>query len=635
MVAGHLVSSAFLQRHLQERADAQHFAGRRHLAGWRSGCAWLGPASSLRAMVETGIEPLVRLLGFPGLRDLEYGDDTASASLDAAQTLAIVVTAWSQPLEGLWRMAVVEAQRRSAGWCLLFNGLQLRLVDARRVYSRRFADFDLDAAADEPAVAAALWVLCGAPSFAADLDGQTPIARLVAGSEQHGAGVCRSLRSGVLEASQDVMGAMLARRPHDPSGAFEQALTVVYRILFLLFAEARALVPMWHPVYRQSYSIEALREAAERSPASPGLWDALRAVSRMAQTGCLAGDLRVAPFNGRLFAAARAPLAERRDLDDGAVGRAVLSLATQPAADHAGRERIAYGDLGVEQLGAVYEALLDYEPRVERGGLAPRVTLQRGSLQRKATGSFYTPQPLAHYIVRRALAPLVDQASPERILELKVVDPAMGSGAFLVAACEYLANAYEASLVRAGGCHPCDLGPAERAAIRRTVAERCLFGVDLNPMAVQLGRLSLWLLTLAADRPLTFLDHHLQAGDSLLGAWLANMRHAPAPHRASRSAALPLFDTPVLGDALRQALPARFALATAGGNTLEHVREKERLLVALTSRDAALAKWKRVADLWCAAWFDREGVPSQAFSSLSDSILTGSGALPSEIARPF
>jgi hypothetical protein len=219
------------------------------------GCAWLGPASSLKPESNRSCD------GFPGLRDLEYGEGAASASLDAAQTLAILVTAWSQPLGRLWRIAVVEAQRRGAGWCLLFNGVHLRLVDARRVYSRRFADLDLDAAADEPAVAAALWVLCGAPSFAADPDGQTPIARLVAGSERHGAGVCRNLRTGVLEASQDVMGAMIARRPHDPLGAFEQALTVVYRILFLLFAEARRARADVASVYRQSYSIEALREA--------------------------------------------------------------------------------------------------------------------------------------------------------------------------------------------------------------------------------------------------------------------------------------------------------------------------------------------------------------------------------------
>jgi hypothetical protein len=496
-------------------------------------------------------------------------------------------------------------------------------------------ELDLDAAADEASVAAALWTLCGAPAFARSGDGTVPLQRLVAASEQHGAEVCRSLRVGVLEASADVMRAMMPGKRGHPSETFEQALTVVYRILFLLFAEARALVPMWHPIYRQSYSIEALREAAERMPLPPGLWDALRAVSRMAQAGCQAGDLRVTAFNGRLFAAARAPLAERRDLDNHAIGRAVLSLATRRAPDGAGRERIAYGDLGVEQLGAVYEALLDYQPSVEDHGRTVRVLLQRGSALRKTTGSFYTPQPLARYLVRRTLAPLVDEVPPERILELKVVDPAMGSGAFLVAACEYLANAYEAALVRAGGCHPSDLGPPEQAAIRRRIAERCLYGVDLNPMAVQLARLSLWLLTLAADRPLTFLDHHLQAGDSTLGAWLANLRHAPGRRRIRQPDVLPLFDTPALGDALRQSLPARFTLATAAGDTVDHVREKERLLAALNSRDAELSKWKRLADLWCARWFDGWEAPPSAFAALSDHILTGTSTLTRSIAEPI
>jgi hypothetical protein len=631
MVAGHLVSVAFLEQHLQSRPDAHHFAERRPLAPWRARCASLGPAAGLRAMVEIGIDPLVRLLGFSGLQDIRYGDRTAGATLGGERLVAAIITPWAEPLDGLWRTAVVEAQRRGAEWCLLFNGLHLRLVDARRVYSRRYTELDLDAAADETAIAAALWVLCGATAF--DCDGhRAPIGRIVAASERHGADVCRSLRHGVLEASQEVMQAMIARRPRDPSWTFEQALTVVYRILFLLFAEARALVPIWHPIYRQAYSVEALRETAERTPMSPGLWDTLRAMSRIAHAGCHAGDLRVTAFNGRLFSAVRTPLAERRDLDNLAIGRAVLSLATRPAPDRAGRERIAYGDLGVEQLGAVYEALLDYEPRVEQAG---RVSLQRGSVLRKATGSFYTPQPLAHYLVRRALAPLVDQASPERILDLKVVDPAMGSGAFLVAACDYLAQAYETALVRSGGCHPSDLGPPERASIRRSIAERCLFGVDLNPMAVQLARLSLWLLTLAADRPLTFLDHHLVAGDSLLGAWLANLRHAPMRRRSRPSDTLPLFDTPALGDALRQALPGRFTLATAAADSVEHVREKERLLAALTSRDAALSKWKRVADLWCASWFDGRDAPRSAFGALSDRILTGTSTLSGAVAEPL
>jgi hypothetical protein len=642
MVAGHLVSGAFLAQHLHSRPDAHHFAERRPLTPWRTRCASLGPSAGLRAMVEIGIEPLIRLLGFQGLSDVRYGDRTAGATLAGDPPVAAIITPWAEPLDGLWRTAVVEAQRRGADWGLLFNGLHLRLVDARRVYSRRYAEIDLDAAADEAAVAAALWALCGAAAFAGN-GSEALITRIVAASEQHGAEVCRSLRGGVLEASQDVMQAMVSRRrPRDSAGTFEQALTVVYRILFLLFAEARALVPMWHPIYRQGYSVEALRETAERSPRSPGLWDALRAVSRMAHAGCHAGDLRVTAFNGRLFSAARTPLAERPDLDNLAIGRAVLSLATRVTPDRAGRERIAYGDLGVEQLGAVYEALLDYEPRAtivasaraDKNASFARVTLERGSVRRKATGSFYTPQPLAHYLVRRTLAPLVDQAAPERILDLKVVDPAMGSGAFLVAACDYLAHAYEAALVRAGGCHPSDLGPAERASIRRTIAERCLFGVDLNPMAVQLARLSLWLSTLAADRPLTFLDHHLLTGDSLLGAWLANLRYAPARRRSRLSDTLPLFDTPALGDALRQALPARFALATAAAGSAAHVREKERLLAALTSRDAPLTRWKRVADLWCAGWVGRH-TDHSAFGALSDRILTGAGTLPAAVAEPL
>src|SRR5207245_5268581 len=117
--------------------------------------------------------------------------------------------------------------------------------------------------------------------------------------------------------------------------------------------------------------------------------------------------------------------------------------------------------------------------------------------------------------------------------------PAMGSGAFLVAACRYLTAAYETALITHGGYHGSDFGESERAAIRRTIAERCLYGVDLNPMAVQLARLSIWLATLAADRPLTFLDHRLQVGDSLLGAWLGNLRHAPLRRARKRPGAGP------------------------------------------------------------------------------------------------
>ena len=455
----------------------------------------------------------------------------------------------------------------------------------------------------------------------------------------------------MLAASAEVLRALIAHRvrlPPSPRGVggtgqpdttgtdgFEQALTIVYRMLFLLFAEARALVPLWHPIYRESYSLEGLRDAAEHAAHAPGLWDALRAIARLAHAGCRAGDLQVTPFNGRLFAPARTPLAERRGLDDEAARRAIVALSTRPAPDRAGRERIAYRDLGVEQLGAVYETLLDYEPRVERG----MVSLQPGSGVRKATGTFYTPQPIADYLVRRTLGPLVRDATADRILQLRIVDPAMGSGAFLVAACRFLAHAYEAALVRAGGCHATDVSEADRAAIRRTIAERVLYGVDLNPMAVQLARLSLWLATLAADRPLSFLDHRLQVGDSLLGTWLAQLRVPPSSRRrhARSETTLPLFGDEAVSHALREALPIRFSLETAPTDTVEQVRAKERAFARLTGRGAALSRWKRVAHLWCAAWFagDRQAAPASAFGSLSDAALTGRSALTPRTAERY
>ena len=652
-IEGHLLSSAFIDEQLSAIGEsaADSAQARRTLVAWRAACAVLGPASTPRTMLQSAA-PLFATLGFEAAERVEPAEPAIAATLRSSErAVALLVSPWGDARDSLWRLAVTQATRRSASWCLIFNGLHLRIVDASRLYARRHLEIDLDLAIDNPRPFAALLHIFGAPALAAGPDDPRSLHALVAGSDRHAAGVCRSLRDGVLAASAEILRALIASKikvrlpPSPPRGlggsptvvaqdSFEQALTIVYRMLFLLFAEARALVPLWHPIYRESYSLEGLRDAAEQSPPVPGLWDALRAIARLAHAGCRAGDLQVTPFNGRLFAPARTPLAERSDLDDGAARRAIVALSTRPAPDRAGRERIAYRDLGVEQLGAVYETLLDYEPRVERGS----VSLQTGSGVRKATGTFYTPQPIADYLVRRTLGPLVRDVTPDRILQLRIVDPAMGSGAFLVAACRFLGGAYETSLVRSGGCHSSDIGEAERVGIRRTIAERCLYGVDLNPMAVQLARLSLWLATLAADRPLSFLDHRLQVGDSLLGTWLALLRHPPSSRRRRRSDdTLPLFDDGAMSHALREAVPIRFSLEATPTDTVEQVRAKERALADLTGRDAALSRWKRIAHLWCSAWFASAGnaAPASAFGSLSDAALTGRSALPSRTATRY
>src|SRR5688500_16898915 len=139
----------------------------------------------------------------------------------------------------------------------------------------------------------------------------------------------------------------------------------------------------------------------------------------------------------------------------------------------------------------------------------------------------------------------------------------MGSGAFLVAACRYLAAAAETALLQEGQWHTGDVTPADRSALRRDIASRCLFGVDANPAAVQLARLSLWLVTLASDKPLSFLDHHLVAGDSLVGATPDVVRQRPTRgmrHTRSRDP-LPLFEDDAATSTFEHAVRVRLTLA--------------------------------------------------------------------------
>ena len=211
----------------------------------------------------------------------------------------------------------------------------------------------------------------------------------------------------------------------------------------------------------------------------------------------------------------------------------------------------------------------------------------------------------------------------------------MGSGAFLVAACRFLARAYEAALIGAGHCREGDVSPADRAGFRRLVAQRCLFGVDLNPMAVHLARLSLWLTTLAAEKPLTFLDHHLLTGDSLVGASPDDVaRQAPGRRQAARrdDRQLPLFDPAVLTDAAVAVRAVRHEIERTLDDSAAVVRGKERMLAELGAT-GALQAWRTVADLWCAGWFGAPTVSTNVFHALVEHALTGRSALPDATAH--
>jgi hypothetical protein len=649
-VRGALVSEYFAEHMLGDEfagrlGERDRDAARLALARIGRAVGSLGPAASTRAVFDIMAGPLAGLLGFRVESVVPAGgrsssaaaspfvslDGTASANLVAVlerdgTRLAMVVVPWASDLDTAWRAGMLAGIDAAARWCLLFNARELRILDSWRSYSRDHLAFDLELVACDTSSFAVFWALARADAFLSVAGFPSLLDAVIALSARHAVGVCRSLRVGVLEALQALMqgfmkgpraAARLAAldtrgRTSHIDTMFEQSLTLVYRLLFLLFAEARRLMPTWHPVYSASYSMDALRTLAERPGArpQPGVWESFQAMSRLAHRGCRAGALAVTPFNGRLFSPARTPLGESGRLDDDAARRAVVALSTTRAARGAGgRVRIAYQDLGVEELGGVYEGVLDYQPRLERRGPNATLVLEPGSGRRKATGTFYTPRSLTGYLVRRTLHPLVRNLGPDQVLRLRVVDPSMGSGAFLVAACHYLASAYERALVAGGGRHSSDIDERDRARFRRLVAQRCLYGVDLNPTAVQLARLSLWLATLAADHPLTFLDHHLAAGDSLVGASPLDLLRSPdRSARGSYKAAHPaLFDPEDVRKDLERVLPVRIRVAEDPGDTPEAVHQKERAIEALGRPEGVVGRWKQAADLWCACWFLRRG----------------------------
>ena len=606
-VSGNLLSSGFLARHVQQEQHAvvPEFDRwvRATVRWWRHARQFLGPASPPRLVLDVGARPLLELLGY-GVGHIEPQAWGHAAVVDAkgAPVAALLNTAWGAPPSGTWRQALRSSLAARLPWALVFSGDALTVVDGAHPWTRRELSFDLDLVCRDRLAMLALWTLVHADALDARL-APSPLAQARSASDAHGVTVCSALGAGVLDALGQLVSALdvpAPRRRFNPERAsrvFEQSLTIVYRLLFLLFAEARQLVPMWHRVYRDSYSVGALCQRLMAEPHGRGAWATVQAMSRLAHAGCLADDLRVTAFNGRLFAPARTPLAERR-VPDTAAARAVLSLGTTPTAD--GRRPIAFHDLGVEQLGAVYERVLEYEPVRQHGRLA----LQGTSTERKTTGSFYTPRSVTSFLVRRTLGPLVEGLPASGILKLRVIDPAMGSGAFLVAACRYLTERAEQALVADGEWTPGDILEADRADLARAVAEQCLYGIDRNPTAVQLARLSLWLTTLAADRPLTFLDHHLAVGNSLIGARLADLELGPPGRlrhgaRPGDGAQLSLFGADALEAWGRVVVPERLRLSLAPSVSSAVVRDKERRLDRLLSDGGAIARWRHAADLWC------------------------------------
>ncbi|MDQ3069090.1 MAG: N-6 DNA methylase, partial [Acidobacteriota bacterium] len=556
--------------------------------------AALGPASTDRRLLEELAALFSGALGFHCRTQPPF----SVALSPGGRTILLAGFPWQRSPALTSATAARAAASAGADWAAGFNGDSLAFADLRPDAPRRTATLDLESLAARAGPARLAAALLAAPEF----DRDAP-ALAVSASDASS----RELRRGLQEGVRESLDALTRALP------FDAALPVLFRMLFVLFAEARSLVPVWHAIYRDHYSLDSL--APPRVAREPrGTWAALEAGRRLLREGCRAGTLTVNAFNGRLFEpgpvrrwARSATLDSRLD----APAFAALRSLTEYRPARGGARRVSYEELDVEELGSIYERVLDLDPAGT--GRA-----------RKESGSFYTPRALTTFLVRRTLAPLTRGASSSRILDLRVVDPAMGSGAFLVAALHELSSALETALMREGTLPEGDVTPEDRRDLRRLVAQRCLYGVDANPTAVMLARLSLWLATLAADKPLGFLDHRLRCGNSLAGIDPAIATRAPGSKQ--RAGSLPLFNAAAHMSALRSGANAQRSLEAMREDTPADVRRKEKAFDALRADQ----RWRPLCDAWCAWWFSLPHARPDAreFRALADALVRGGRMMP-------
>jgi hypothetical protein len=472
---------------------------------------------------------------------------------------------------------VQEFLNRSPGhlWALVSNGLRFRVLRDNQALSRQsFLEFDLETmfAGEVYSDFVLLWMTAHATRFVPQTDNQPQscwLEQWTRVAEEDGTRALGALRAGVEQALQ-ILGEAFVSHPRNGalrdalrtqqlslSDFHGQLLRLVYRLIFLFVAEDRTLdgVSLLHPRdesdtadvarrrYAAHYSTARLRDLAGRIKGTRhgDLWQQFNLL-----VGALSGDPRFAPVREHLalptFGSFLWSPHSTRHLNaaplgtppaDGTAASATgVELANADfleALRHLAFTRqgkvlrpVDYKNLGAEELGGVYESLLALTAQISGDGHRFSFAEFAGN-ERKTSGSYYTPDSLVQCLLDSALDPVVEAAlrdktgpaAEEALLNLKVCDPAVGSGHFLVGAAHRLAR--HLARVRAQSAGESEPSPLLYQHALRDVIGRCLYGVDINPMSAELCRVSLWLEALEPGKPLSFLDHHIQVGNSLLG----------------------------------------------------------------------------------------------------------------------
>ncbi|GAB48608.1 Eco57I restriction-modification methylase domain-containing protein [Mobilicoccus pelagius] len=521
------------------------------------------PASdpAVRLTREQWLMHLFRELGYGRLQPTPTGglvvDGTAYPVSHVWGATPIHLLGWNVPLDrrtpGVAGAAgraphalVQELLNRSDDhlWGVVSNGQVLRLLrDSSALSTQAYVEFDLVSMFEGESFAdfvvlflllheSRLSVTPGEPPATCRLERWRDVAAA------SGTRAMASLRDGVAEALQ-ILGTGFLTHPENAvlrhmvgvgeasaeisAAEYQRALLrLVYRLLFLFVAEDRdALLdpsapPEARERYRRFFSTARLRRRAlqRRGSQHADLWDALcLVITRLGdERGC--PELAL-PGIGGLFDDTGEEFLLTARLSNRTLLDAVRALSVVHPRGEV-RQSVDYRNLGAEELGSVYESLLEYVPRLNTADRTFTLEQLAGN-DRKTTGSYYTPSSLIDLVLDETLTPLLDEAerSPDpesALLALTVCDPACGSGHFLVAAARRLAE--RLAMARSGEQDPT---PGDLAEAMRDVVATCIYGVDLNPMAAELAKVSLWLESMEAGRPLSFLDAHIKVGNSLLG----------------------------------------------------------------------------------------------------------------------
>lgn len=439
--------------------------------------------------------------------------------------------------------------RTDALWGIATNGRVLRLLrDSTYIRRQCYVEFDLEAILEQQlfndfVVLYRLLHRSRLPRAGADAP-QCLLERYYQDSVAQGGRVREHLRDSVETCIRLLANAFLAHPKNDelrrrvmndadnnritPEDLYRQLLRLVYRFLFLLVSEDRGLISN-NPLYLQHYSVTRFRQLVDDRGAYAehhDLWLSLRLLWRLLSEDVPVQQIDNMPpasvldlpvLDGGLF--------ESIDLDRCYISnedllRSLWFLINYQDSSSSPPRRVNYAALDVEELGSVYESLLDYHPRIGESCNRPAFELVSGP-ERKSTGSYYTPAELVGELVSSVLDPVLEErlkGSSGRgeqegaLLSIKIVDPACGSGHFLLAAARHLGK--HLARIRTGEDEPT---PEQVRKATRDVITRCIYGVDKNPLAVELCRVALWIEGHMPGRPLTYLDHRICCGDSLVG----------------------------------------------------------------------------------------------------------------------